>query len=1039
MHGVAARRSIGVALVLIGGLLGAFFALQVVFAWQEHERARDIVVADRVSKNIVQAITDLGVVRGFTMTYLIRPDATRPEDIAELTRRFRTGSNLLDAIRADLSAFRPDLVARLDGTAERARTGWGRAAQQLALDRAGRDAPFSEGWFAAYSAVIGELEALLVEVRSAERLQDAQAAFLNDLRIAILRWRLLRTREMGVVGARAATGAPGSPALVGEIDGLRFRADTLFAQVRLNVSTLASAPLLIAMQQVADALTPLNEAYERARAAWNAGRPAPISPVEHDQLTFAAIGSINRLIAAISDESQRHAAALERQALLRTLASFTLFAAGLALAFLSWRMVARAVIEPLEELSGVAQRVAAGDRAARAPARGAIEVREAAGQFNQMLDAMQRVQGDLERTNDALERGRQEIAARERRLKAITDNLPAFIAYLDRERRLQFVNTAAEQWLARPAAALMGMRADDVMADGPWPASANGSETSGEGCSTYPDGVKREVEFTLVPEVAADGAIAGHYVLAVDVTDRKRTEQQLRHSQRNEAIGQLTGGVAHDFNNLLAIIAGNLELLAESLDDRPELQRQARAAIRASERGATLTRSLLAFARQQALLPTVVDLNRLVGEMSDLLRRTLPENIAMRIAPGRDLWRCTADAGQLQNALLNLVVNARDAMDHGGSMTIETGNARLSEDYAAAHTEVSPGEYVMLAVSDSGVGMPPDVAARAFEPFFTTKEVGKGTGLGLSMVYGFAKQSGGHVNIYSEVGVGTTVKVYLPRALAAGDPLPEPEPLALPAAAAERILLVEDDREVLTLLDTLLGSLGYRVELASDGAAALRILAAHDDVALLLTDVVLPGEMNGPQLAERALALRPALRVVFMSGYTEHAVLQSGRIGSNARLLHKPFTKAQLAAALRTTLAGAPTRSAEQPGLLVVDDEAAFADFVRTVASAAGFGVRTAANGPEFHARYAERVPDVVVMDMVMPGTDGIELTRWLVDAGYGGRLIAVSGYNPQYLRAAQVFGELSGKINVTVLSKPVALADLRRVLLDAVAALRGV
>ncbi len=1035
--GASARRSIGIALALIGGLLGAFFAVQAVRAWQDSQRANEIVVADRIAKNIVQAITDLGVVRGFANGYLSSANLSSAADIAVLEQRHRSGKSLLENMRSDLSLFRPELVSGVAATVGRADGLWARAQRELALPRADRDAAFVQGWFGDYSAILAALEALLVEVRSADRFRDYEFAMLNDLRIAILRWRLLRTREMGVIGFSVASGTAGNPAMVVEVDTLRGRADTLFAQIRLNVDTLGSMALAGALHEVEDALTLLNLVYERTRAEWRGGQAAPMTAPEHDRLSLNAIGSINHLIAAVSDEARRYASDLEAHALVRMLGSFTLFVVGLILVLLSWRIVAGAVVVPLEGLADTARRVAAGEHAARAAPRGAREIRQAAGQFNQMLDAMQEAQHDLERSNAAIERGRQDIAARERRLRAITDNLPAFIAYLDRERRLQFANKTAEQWLARPAEDLRTMRADDAMAGGPWPPEANGSEMTGQSSATYPDGVKRDVEFTLVPDIEADGMVVGHFVLALDATDRKRTEEQLRQSQRNEAIGQLTGGVAHDFNNLLAIIAGNLELLAEGLDDKPTLQRLARTAIRASERGATLTRSLLAFARQQALLPSVVDLNRLVGEMSDLLRRTLPETIALRIAPGRDLWRCKADAGQLQNALLNLVVNARDAMAQSGSLTIETCNARLTEDYAAAHAEVAPGEYVMLAVSDSGVGMPPAVAARAFEPFFTTKEVGKGTGLGLSMVYGFAKQSGGHVNIYSEVGVGTTVRIYLPRTLAEGEDVTEPELAAPLAAAAERVLLVEDDPEVLTLLDTLLRSLGYRVEQAQDAAAALRVLAERGDIALLLTDVVLPGGMNGPALAEHALAARPDLRVVFMSGYTEHAVLQNGRLGGNVRLLQKPFTKAHLAATLHAALARPPAPAALQPDLLVVDDEAAFADFVRTVAAAAGFSVRVATDGAQFHARFAERVPDVTVMDMVMPDTDGIALTRWLVGAGYDRRLIAVSGYSPQYLHAAQVFGELGGKIDVTVLSKPVTLAELRRVLFDAIAALR--
>ncbi|MCK6452798.1 MAG: ATP-binding protein [Alphaproteobacteria bacterium] len=905
--GIGARRSIGIALLLVAGLLTALFAGLVVLAGQEYRCARDVAVADRISKNVAQAVTDLGVVRGFTMTYLVRAEPAPASGIAALDRRHNSGSDLLAAARADLAMHRPGLLPAIDSIRDRTREAWARAQVQLRLPRERRDAVFSEGWFAAYTVIIGDLEKLLVDVRDAERLLDMHFAFLADLRVAILRWRLLRTREMGIVGARVSAGTPGTPAMAAEIDALRGRADTLLAQIRLHVDSLRSGTLADALKEVDGALVPLNASFERAREAWHVGAVTPIAPVEQDRLSFGAIDAINRLIAAISDEAQRYAADTQSAALRRSFASFALFAAGLTLAFLSWRMLARAVIEPLEDLSGVARRIAAGDRDARAAVRGAAEIQQAADQFNLMLDTLRRYQHELERSNRALDQGQREIAARERRLRAVTDNLPAFIAYLDRDGRLEFANKAAEQWLNRPASRLVGLRAAEVMPAGPWPHAASGAEpqpdrSSGQSSMEFPDGVRRDVEFTLVPDIEAQGGIAGHFVLALDVTERRRAEEQLLHAQRVEAIGKLTGGVAHDFNNLLAVISGNLELLEEGLQDRPDLRGLAHSAIRASDRGATLTRSLLAFARRQALMPSAVDLNRLVDEMSELIRRTMPENITLNIVHAPDLWPCTADGGQLQNALLNLVVNARDAMPDGGSLTIETANASLTDEYAVQHMEVRPGEYVVLAVSDTGCGMPSDVAARAFEPFFTTKGPGKGTGLGLSMVYGFAKQSNGHATIYSEVGAGTTVRVYLPRSAAAVDGRRPPPAPHHRAEGPERVLVVEDDPDVLELVNTLLRSLGYHVERARDGAEALRVLARDEAIALLLTDVVLAGGMNGPALADRALAERPDLRVMFMSGYTENATLQNGRLKSGVRLLQKPFTKADLAASVRAAL-----------------------------------------------------------------------------------------------------------------------------------------
>jgi PAS domain S-box-containing protein len=382
-----------------------------------------------------------------------------------------------------------------------------------------------------------------------------------------------------------------------------------------------------------------------------------------------------------------------------------------------------------------------------------------------------------------------------------------------------------------------------------------------------------------------------------DISDRMRLEEQLRQSQRLESLGQLTGGVAHDFNNLLGIIYGNLELLGEELGDRPELQEMLQSALRASERGASLTRSLLAFSRQQPLDPHAIDPNVHVEEMIALLKRTVPENIEIRFVPSCT-WTCEADAGQLQNALLNLVVNARDAMPSGGRLTLETGNARLDENYSATHAEVASGEYVVIAVSDTGIGMSPEVVARVFEPFFTTKDVGKGTGLGLSMVYGFAKQSLGHVSIYSELGVGTTVRLYLPRSggtddSSAGNVTTDAH------GGGEIILVVEDDADMLGMTSKLLRALGYRVMTAAGAEAALEIVQRRTAFDLLLTDVVLPGSMNGRLLADEVLRQRPETRVVFMSGYTENAILHHGRLDEGVHLLQKPFLKRELASKLR--------------------------------------------------------------------------------------------------------------------------------------------
>ncbi len=387
-------------------------------------------------------------------------------------------------------------------------------------------------------------------------------------------------------------------------------------------------------------------------------------------------------------------------------------------------------------------------------------------------------------------------------------------------------------------------------------------------------------------------------VMMRDISERKRHEVELQQAQKMEAVGQLTGGVAHDFNNLLLVIMGNLELLAEDYGEDARAYKLIRPATDAARRGAALTQRLLAFSRKQVLRAEPVDLNQLIAGMDELLRRTIGEDIDIETITAGGLWTCEADPTQLESVLLNLCVNARDAMPEGGKLTVETSNARLDDDYVAAHVGLRPGQYVVLAVTDTGPGMAPDVVERAFEPFFTTKEVGRGTGLGLSMVYGFVKQSNGHVKIYSEPGHGTTLKVYLPRRMApaqieAGGRRREPGSYSM--GNGETVLLVEDDKSVRAVLVRILEDLNYVVVQAGEGAAALRVLEGSPEAVLLLTDVVLPGGMNGAELGKEALSRRPGLKVLYTSGYTDNAIVHHGRLAPGAELIEKPFAKAALA------------------------------------------------------------------------------------------------------------------------------------------------
>ncbi len=381
---------------------------------------------------------------------------------------------------------------------------------------------------------------------------------------------------------------------------------------------------------------------------------------------------------------------------------------------------------------------------------------------------------------------------------------------------------------------------------------------------------------------------------------------RLQQSQRMEAIGQLTGGVAHDFNNLLTVVLGNAELLAEQDNADPQQRQLAESIIQAAQRGAKLTAGLLAFARKQALDPKPVDINQLLAGMDQMLRRTLGEHIEIELIRAAGLWTALIDQGLLENALLNLCINSRDAMPGGGRLTLETANVRLDADYAQRHNDVTAGQYVMLAVSDSGAGISAEHLQRVFEPFFTTKDKGKGTGLGLSMVYGFVKQSAGHVAIYSEPGQGTTVRLYLPRFLGSGSPTPASESATGIAGGSETILLVEDDDDVRRYATAALQSFGYRVIEAADGPSALALLRQHDEVDLLFTDVVMPGGMNGRMLVDAARQLRPGLRVLYTSGYTENAIVHHGRLDPGAQLLGKPYRRSDLDRAVREALKPRP-------------------------------------------------------------------------------------------------------------------------------------
>ncbi|NKB54903.1 MAG: PAS domain S-box protein [Alphaproteobacteria bacterium] len=510
---------------------------------------------------------------------------------------------------------------------------------------------------------------------------------------------------------------------------------------------------------------------------------------------------------------------------------------------------------------------------------------------------------------DITERKRAEEAQRrsERRLAEIFDASPAMIIVCD---------YATGQFLEVNAAALstLGYRLDEMLGRTSLELGIWKDKRQRDKLVALLDRDKfvrnYEIEYhakdgTAIPllfsgaKIESDGDFQILGVMT-NIAEWRALEDQLRQSQKMEAVGQLTGGLAHDFNNLLGVIIGNLDFLGEALEEDKDLGGYVKTATKAAVGGAELNKRLLAFSRTQPLAPKVLDLNAHVSGMLAVLRRTLGETITLEAIQNDTLWSCDVDPAQVETALLNLAINARDAMPSGGTLTIETANVRLDDDYAATQAEVTPGAYVRLTVTDTGRGMAPSVVEHVFEPFFTTKAVGEGSGLGLSMIFGFAKQSGGHVTVQSEEGVGTAVTLYLPRSRRPAQL--EDETVEIPNPSSGTVLVVEDDPDLRLLAETMLDSLGYKVLAAKDGRSALTAMGRAKHVDLLLTDVVLPGGMNGPAIAEAAVKRQDDIKVLYMSGYTQDAMTQQGQIGNDYQLLQKPFRKAELAQKIEAVL-----------------------------------------------------------------------------------------------------------------------------------------
>jgi PAS domain S-box-containing protein len=554
---------------------------------------------------------------------------------------------------------------------------------------------------------------------------------------------------------------------------------------------------------------------------------------------------------------------------------------------------------------------------------------------------------------DLTERKNTEQALRQSQteLQLIINAMPILISYVDREERFRLNNAAYLDWYGLTPQELYGRTVREVLGDEAYALRAEhiAQALTGKPCcfsinTPHRDGSIRHALMNYLPRHGSDGAVNGFYIFVIDETERKQTEEALRnlnetleervaartkqlaetnqrlqnemfereraedalrHAQKMEAVGQLTGGIAHDFNNMLTGIIGSLDLMQRYIADgrTEEIGRFTEAAVSSANRAAALTHRLLAFSRRQSLDRKPLNANDLIHSLEDLLRRTKGEHIELKLQLAEDVWPVSTDVSQLENALLNLVINARDAMPDGGELCIETANVYLDSSDISTLEPVKAGDYLMIAVSDNGTGMTPKVLAKAFDPFFTTKPIGQGTGLGLSMIYGFAQQSGGHVSLFSLPGQGTSVRLYLPRlhAVAEEDVLSPVISEAPPAIAGETVVLVEDDPAVRMLVLNLLKELGYHAHEAEDAKSALPLLESDMRVDLLVTDVGLPG-MNGRQLAEIARQHRPALKVLFMTGYAQMAAERQGFLEQGMDMVAKPFSIDLLANKIRTMI-----------------------------------------------------------------------------------------------------------------------------------------
>lgn len=608
-------------------------------------------------------------------------------------------------------------------------------------------------------------------------------------------------------------------------------------------------------------------------------------------------------------------------------------------------------------------------------------------------------------------------------LGVLFDTAPVAIVGIEPDGKVKTWNAAAARIFGWSAEEVVGQMLPIVPPDRPAEfvqALMTGDAHTGieRPCQTK-DGTQIEVRMSLVPLRGADGTVSGLIGLLEDITEQKRLEAQLLQAQRLENIGRLAGAVAHDFNNLLTVINGYGELAMGQLDPRDPLHESVQEIKAAGDRAAALTQQLLAFSRRQVLQPKVLDIGGVLGELEGMLRRLIGEDIELVLGRDPNVGMVKADPVQVHQVIMNLAVNARDAMPNGGRLMIETSNVAFDEEIARLEPDIRPGPYVMLSVTDNGTGMDERTKSRLFEPFFTTKAPGKGTGLGLSTVYGIVKQSGGHITVESSVGRGTSFRVYLPQVEVPNDADGGARGTVV-ASGTETILLVEDRPEVRNLALQVLEIYGYSVLPAASGEQALEIASRTDAIDLMVTDVVMPG-MTGPQLAQAIKQVRPSLKVIFMSGYADAALIPAD-LSEGTACLQKPFTPEALARQVRQVLDSRPASGR----ILIVDDEAEIRKLLRQFLEAAGYTVVEAPDGRRAVSAVDAGGVALVITDLVMPEKEGIETIREMRQRHPEVKIIAMSGaFGGRFLKTAEMLGA-----HATLL-KPVRAEGLVRAVRD--------